>query len=161
MEGITHPIICKSSPNKTEIAILSKYNHGEKTLTNLYSLDGRSSSKHSPPTVPEFCILASKIVLILEQIHLKKVRHGNLRPDVISCWREGDDMKVCIRDFSESALVGDSESPAGASPASDDMLPNISPDRACIFYLAPETISGTIQPGLTSPIETCCAVRCG
>jgi hypothetical protein len=148
IQGITHPILWKLSPKRTEIAIISKYNYGEMTLKQAYL--NENGSKYSLP-VASFCSLAIKIIQVLEHIHAKKVRHGNLRPDVISFWVEDDDTKVCIRDFSESAFLGERDKPA-VSPAYDDMPLNISHDRACIYYLAPELFSATTVPGSPGPL---------
>jgi serine/threonine protein kinase len=143
MDGITRPLFWKASPNKAQIALISKYYPGERNLKQAY-LDSAITSTYTAPPVTEFCSLAIQIVQILEQIHEKKVRHGNLRPEIISFWFKSSEMHVCIRDFTESALLGDS-----GTPASDDSPLQIAepavPISHCIHYLAPEALGGARQ----------------
>jgi serine/threonine protein kinase len=157
MQGIAHPILWKASPQKTEIAIIAEYSHDEKTLRQAY-LDEPANSAHVVPAAVELCSLVIKIVQVLDRIHSKKVRHGNLRPDVISFWVEDDEIHVCIRDFSESALIGERDTIASASPADDDMEPKISHDNACIFYLAPETFIRANYPSTPTDVSAYCSV---
>lgn len=143
MVGITHPLLWKTSPNKSQIALLSKYYPGERNLKQAY-LDSPTASTYTPPPVSEFCLLAIKIVQILEQIHEKKVRHGNLRPEIISFWFKYSEIQVCIRDFTESALLGN-----GGTPSSDEVPLQIVeppvPLSPCVHYMAPEALNGSKQ----------------
>lgn len=154
MEGIAHPILWKSSPNKTEMAIISKGIHGEESLSKRY-LDGTTDIEYSPPPTAELCYLAIKIVEILERIHAKRVRHGSLRPDVIGLCVVNGETQVCIRDFTESRIMGESETPLNTSPPSESLHLNF-PPSVCLHYLSPETISG-IQPGFP-PLLQCLIV---
>jgi hypothetical protein len=147
IEGIAHPIAWKASPNKTEMAIISKCNNGEISLTQGY-VETNSESGYTPPPVSELCALAIKIVQVLEQIHGKGVRHGNLRPDVIGFWVVNGEFQVCIRDFTESILLGGSDTPANASPASESIPVNI-PPSPCLHYMCPEAIARN-QPSLSN-----------
>ncbi len=140
MVGITHPLLLKVSPNKSQIALLSKYHPGERNLKQAY-LDSAIASTYTPPPVSEFCLLAIKIVQILEQIHEKKVRHANLRPEVISFWFRYNEIQVCIRDFTESALLGNGGTPASDEEPSQIVEPLI-PVSPCVHYMAPEVLSG-------------------
>ena len=139
MEAIPYPILWKTSPNKTEMAIISKCNNNEISLAQGY-LETRSESGYKPPPVSEFCALAIKIVQALEQIHGKRVVHGNLRPDVIGFWVVNGEFQVCIRDFTESTLLGGSDTPAKASPASELLQVNIHPS-AYLHYMCPEALA--------------------
>lgn len=141
MDGITYPLLWKASPNKSQIALISKYHPGERNLKQAY-LDSAISSTYSPPPISEFCLLAVKIVQILEQIHEKQVRHGNLRPEIISFWFKYSEIFVCIRDFTESALLGESGTPASDDPSSQIGDSSV-PISHCIHYLAPEALGGT------------------
>lgn len=143
MDGITCPLLWKTSPNKTQIALISKYNPGERTLKQAY-LDAAITSTYTHPPVSEFCVLAIKIIQVLEQIHEKKVRHGNLRPEIISFWFKYSEIHVCIRDFTESALLGESGTPASDDPSLQVGDPSV-PISHCVHYLAPEALGGTRQ----------------
>src|SRR5271170_4714635 len=79
MPGISRPILWKASPTRTEIAIISECNEAEQSLAHLY-LQISPDSTYIPPAVPDICALAIKVVQVLEQLHLKRVRHGSLRP---------------------------------------------------------------------------------
>jgi serine/threonine protein kinase len=144
MDGITQPIIWKSSPGKTEIAIISKYTHGERSLREAF-IDVNSDSPYSPPTTAELCSVAIQIVKVLEQIHAKMVRHGALRPEVISFWVTDRDYRVCIRDFSESKLLQNSEASSTASIAFQSPQPSVLPSLS-LCYQAPEISGGGSQP---------------
>lgn len=150
MVGITHPLLWKVSPNKAQIALLSKYHPGERNLKQAY-LDSAIVSTYTPPPISEFCLLAIKIVQILEQIHEKKVRHGNLRPEVISFWFKYGEIQVCIRDFTESALLGNGGTPASDEAPSQIVEPSI-PASPCVHYMAPEALSGGGQ--LCNPLSS-------
>jgi serine/threonine protein kinase len=149
MDGITHPIIWKTSPSKTEIAIISKYTHGERSLREAF-IDV-SDSLYSPPTTAELCSLAIQIVKVLEQIHAKMVRHGALRPEVISLWVTDGDYRVCIRDFSESKLLQNRETLPTASIALRTPQPGVIPSLS-LCYQAPEISSGNSQPSTQSHV---------
>ena len=127
------------------MAIISKCNNGEISLAQGY-LETKSESGYTPPPVSELCALAIKIVQVLEQIHGKRVRHGNLRPDVIGFWVVNGEFQVCIRDFTESTLLGGSDTPVNASPASESPQVNI-PPTTCLHYMCPEAMTRN-QPGL-------------
>lgn len=145
IEGIAHPILWKASPNKTEMAIISKCNNGEISLAQGH-LETNSESGYTPPPVSELCTLVIKIVQVLEQIHGKRVLHGNLRPDVIGLWVVNGELQVCIRDFTESTFLGASDTPGNASPASESLQVNI-PPSSCLHYMCPEAMARN-QPGL-------------
>ncbi len=147
MKGVAHPILWKASPSKTEMAIISKCNNGEISLAQGY-LEKNLDSGYTPPTVSELCALAIKIVQVLEQIHWKRVRHGNLRPDVIGFWVFNGEFQACIRDFTESTLLGGRDTPTKALPASDSFQLNI-PPSICLHYMSPEAMGGN-QPSLSS-----------
>ena len=146
MEGVANPILWKASPNKTEMAIISKCNNDEISLAQGY-LEQNLESGYPLPAVSELCALAVKIVEVLEQIHRKRVRHGNLRPDVIGFWVFKGEFQVCIRDFTESTLLGGRDTPTNVLPASDSSQLNI-PPSICLHYMSPEVLVGN-QPGLS------------
>lgn len=152
IEGIAHPILWKASPNKTEMAIISKCNNGEISLAQGY-LETKSESRYTPPPVSELCSIAIKIVQVLEQIHGKQVRHGNLRPDVIGFWVINGEFQVCIRDFTESTLLGGSDTPVNASPVSESPQANI-PPTTCLHYMCPEAITRN-RPSLSNSLLFC------
>jgi hypothetical protein len=145
MEGITQPLLWRTSPNKNEIAIVASCDNNEQSLTQLYL----ERLPHVAPSVAEICSLGIKILEVLERIHAKKVRHGNLRPDVIGCWLTNGEPQVCIRDFTESRLLVETGSPINATPESrgSNFQFDISPG-ICVHYMAPELFNGT-QPGLS------------
>lgn len=137
MVGISYPVVWKSSPNRTEIAIISKCNEKEKSLAQFYF--EKEEDPYRPPSVTQLCSLAIEIVRIIEKFHSKRVIHGRLRPDVIGVWEVDDRLQVCIRDFSESRILGESgASPEGSSPAEGDIL--IFPPSAGVHYLPPEML---------------------
>jgi serine/threonine protein kinase len=142
MDGITQPILWKSSPSKTEIAIISKYNHGERSLKEAY-LESASDSSYSQPSIVELCSIAIQIVQVLENIHSKRVRHGALRPDVISFWVIEGEYKVCVRDFSESRVLEINGTPSTPSTTP----PSSSVPGTPLCYQAPELSAGNSQPG--------------
>ena len=146
MPGISRPILWKSSPRNTEIAIISRCIEGEQSLAQRY-LQIPPNSKYTPPSVPDICALAIKVVQVLEQIHLKKVRHGSLRPDVIGVWFVNGEPQVCLRDFTESRLLGESKTPVDALRASEMPSLNITPS-ICVHYISPETIGGNPSSSL-------------
>jgi len=143
MPGISHPILWKASPGRAEIAIVSRCNEGEQSLAQRY-LQIPPNSTYSPPAVPDLCTLAIKVVQVLEQIHSKRVRHGSLRPDVIGVWFVNGEPQVCLRDFTESRLFEESETPIQASPAGELLYFNTAPS-VCLHYMSPESIGG--NPG--------------
>lgn len=143
MAGISHPILWKASPSRTEIAIISKCNEGEQSLAQRY-LQIPQDTTYSAPAVPDICALAVKIVQALEKIHSKRVRHGSLRPDVIGVWFIDGEPQICLRDFTESHLFGDTDTPIDASPAGELLSFNATPN-ASLHYMPPEIISG--HPG--------------
>lgn len=140
MSGISRPILWKASPARTEIAIISECNDGEQSLAQRY-LQIPPDSTYIPPAVPDICTLAIKVVQVLEQLHSKRVRHGSLRPDVIGVWYINEEPHVCLRDFTESRLLGDIETPIEASPA-DELLSLNTTLNGCLHYLPPEILSG-------------------
>jgi serine/threonine protein kinase len=142
MDGITQPILWKSSPSKTEIVILSKYNHGELSLREAY-LESTSDSSYSQPSIVELSSIAIQIVQALENIHSKKVRHGALRPEVISFWVIEGEYRVCIRDFSESRLLEINGNPSTLSTTP----PSSNVPGTSLCYQAPELSAGNSQPG--------------
>ena len=146
IDGISRPIIWKASPRKTEIAIISKSNTGERSLAQWY----QDRAQNSPLSDQEVCSLAIKIVEILDKIHAKRVRHGNLRPDVIALWHTDGQLQVCIRDFTESRLVGEADIPARGSPASEMQFDY--PSSICIHYMSPEVLTGS-QWGSSLPFD--------
>jgi hypothetical protein len=146
MQGVAHPIIWKSSPSKSEIAIISKSHEGEKSLTEVFRLGNNRRALYIRPSTADLCHLTIKIVQILEEVHAKRVRHGNLRPDVIGFWASGREINVCIRDFAESRLFGESDSPVNMTPSGDYFSMSV-PPSICLHYTAPETIGGG-QPGI-------------
>jgi hypothetical protein len=151
MDGITQPIIWKTSPSKTEIAIISKYTDGEQSLREAF-IDVVSDSLYSPPTTAELCSLAIQIVKVLEQIQAKMLRHGALRPEVISFWVTDGDYRVCIRDFSESKLLQNRETLPTASIDLRTPQPGVISSRS-LFYQAPEISSGNSQPSTQSHVS--------
>jgi hypothetical protein len=144
MPGVVYPLVWKSSPSRTEIAIISKCHENEKSLAQVY-LDNQDNDPYCPPSVAQLCTLAVGIVRVVDQLHAKRIRHGGLRPDVIGVWQDGGQIQICIRDFSESRLLGESETPASTPPPSEDASLNIAPSVS-VHYLPPETL-GTSQPG--------------
>jgi len=141
MPGISRPILWKASPTRTEIAIISECNEAEQSLAHLY-LQISPDSTYIPPAVPDICALAIKVVQVLEQLHLKRVRHGSLRPDIIGVWYINNEPHICLRDFTESRLLGDIETPIEASPAGELLSLNATPN-ICLHYLPPEIVSGS------------------
>ena len=149
MPGISHPILWKASPSRTEIAIISRCNEGEQSLAQRY-LQIPPNSTYNPPSVLDLCALAIKVVQALERIHSKRVRHGSLRPDVIGVWFINGEPQVCLRDFTESRLLGDSDTPIEGSPAGELLSFNTLPS-ICLHYLSPEVIGG--DPGSSLPFK--------
>jgi serine/threonine protein kinase len=143
MQGISHPILWKASPSRTEIAIVSRCNEGEQSLAQRY-LQIPPNSTYNPLAVPDLCSLAIKVVQVLGQIHSKRVRHGGLRPDVIGIWFLNGEPQVCLRDFTESRLLGDNDTPIEGSSAGELLSFNTSPS-ICLHYMSPEVIGG--DPG--------------
>jgi serine/threonine protein kinase len=146
MDGISHPILWKASPRKTEIAIISKANTDERSLSQWY----QDRVHNSPLSDNEVCSLAIKIVEILDRIHAKRVRHGNLRPDVIALWQHEGQLQVCIRDFTESRLLGEPDIPPRGSPDSEIQFDY--PSTICIHYMSPEVLTGS-QWGSILPVN--------
>src|SRR5271169_2014227 len=97
IEGITLPVLWKTSPGKTHFAVISERNSKERTLQQIYLLESETQ-RYTRPSTSELCSLAIKILRVLSQIHEKNVRHGALRPDVIGLWTQNDQSQVCIRD---------------------------------------------------------------
>jgi hypothetical protein len=140
LDGIAHPLVWKASPNKTEVAIISKCNSNERTLKQVY-FENIPDEGYSPPSTSEVCSLGIKLVELIDQIHCKKVRHGNLRPDVIGYWLSAEnDPQLCLRDFTQSSLLGDQDSPATNNTTSAQVAPEIYPSP-CLHYMAPELFS--------------------
>lgn len=144
MDGITQPILWKTSPNKTEIAIISKYNHGERSLKEAY-FESAPNFSYTQPSITELCSITIQIVQVLENIHAKKVRHGALRPDVISFWITEGEYTVCVRDFSESRLFEMSGTLSITATTTAPPFPNVS--GISLSYQAPELSTGNGQPG--------------
>ena len=146
LEGITHPILWKTSPSGTTFAIISKCNPDEQTLQQIYF--SSTPSQYQPPSVPKLCQLAISIVKVLDEIHSRKVRHGNLRPDVISLWQKPDgESHVCIRDFTESTLLVEAETPPSQTPTNPVGEDSDLCATTCGSYVAPETLPGSTHPG--------------
>lgn len=121
------------------MAIISKCNHSEQSLAEAF-LRRTRNSEYFPPLASLLCELAIKIVQILEQIHAKRVQHGNLRPDVIGFWIDNNETRTCIRDFTESRLLPHDGPSVNIS---DSELNNfiIRPSN-CLHYLSPEAVCG-------------------
>ena len=138
MGSISHPVIWKASPSRSEIAIVYKCNDKERSLAQVY-LDKGENKPYRPPSVPKLCSFAVKVVEVVDQFHSKQVRHGSLRPDVIGVWDVDGQVQICIRDFSESRVLGERDDPVDAAPASNELLLNF-PSTILIHYVPPETI---------------------
>jgi len=138
MANIAHPVKWKASPNRTEMVIIYKSNDNERSLTQVY-LDKEENKPYRPPSVPNLCFLAIKVAEVLDQFHLKRVRHGSLRPDVIGVWNIDGQVQICIRDFSESRVLGEHNGPVDAAPASNEPPLNF-PLSVHVHYIPPETI---------------------
>ena len=143
--GITHPILWKTSPSKNQFAIVSECKPHEQTLQECYL--SNAISEYQPPSINDLCQVAIGIVEMLDELHSRKVRHGSLRPDVIGIWKLEMEQKICIRDFTESALLLDSDnSPPTATPTPQDQEVDLC-STACAWYVPPELLPGNTQPG--------------
>jgi len=138
MAGIAHPIQWKTSPNHSEMVIIYQSNDKERSLAQVY-LDKEENKPYRPPSVPNLCSLAIKVVEVVDQFHSKRVRHGSLRPDVIGIWNIDGQVQICIRDFSESRVLGEHNGSLDAGPASNEPLLNF-PVGVHVHYIPPETI---------------------
>jgi serine/threonine protein kinase len=137
MVGISYPIVWKTSPNRTEIAIISKCNEKEKSLAQFYF--EKEEDPYRPPSVTQLCSLAIEIVHVIEKFHSKRVIHGRLRPDVIGVWEVDGRVQVCIRDFSESRILGEGGASPEGSPTAEGEILTV-PPSAGVHYLPPETL---------------------
>jgi len=145
LPGISHPILWKSSPGKNRFAIISRCHSEERTLQELHfsNLDG----EYRPPSAIEVCQIAIGVVQILDSIHSRKVRHGNLRPEVINIWKVDGEYNICIRDFTESALLLDRDTPPPGSPDNEFDESDFLSVTPCPWYLPPELLPGSSDPG--------------